>query len=130
MGCLLLKYCKLYFVNPSVNFLAKLHSNETFFFLGTFSCFRSIGLTKNKDGVVSTSRSVFFAAISGAIGAFVGSPFYMVSVDCFLPSQILILKISPKVVGNSMFLVGAALCWSESEVFFNLFFSFLLTTLR
>ena len=50
------------------------------FRLGAYQCFVNMGLTKDKDGRVSWIRSVGAGAASGCVGAFVGSPIYMVNV--------------------------------------------------
>ena len=48
--------------------------------LGTYQCFINSGFTKKANGEVSIPHSVAAGAISGCAGAFVGSPFYLVSI--------------------------------------------------
>ena len=47
--------------------------------LGSYQCFVNVGLTKKPNGEVSFVKSVAAGAVSGCAGAFVGSPFYLVS---------------------------------------------------
>jgi len=55
--------------------------------LGTFQVFTSMNLTKNDDGVISISRCIAAAAVSGCIGSFVGSPFYLLKTQLQSQSQ-------------------------------------------
>lgn len=45
--------------------------------LGSYQVFSDMNLTQNNDGVVSVPRSMAAAALSGSIGSFFGSPFYL-----------------------------------------------------
>lgn len=49
------------------------------FRLGTYQIINNLGLTKDSQGELSLPRSVLAGAVSGSMGAFVGSPIYMVS---------------------------------------------------
>jgi solute carrier family 25 protein 34/35 len=52
--------------------------------LGTYQEMINLGLTKNSDGKISLWRSAVAAAVSGSLGAFIGSPLYMVqTLNCF-----------------------------------------------
>lgn len=48
--------------------------------LGSYQTFIDLGLTKNGRGEVSVPRSVLAGAVAGCIGAFVGSPMYLVKI--------------------------------------------------
>ena len=48
--------------------------------LGTYQCLQNFGMTLNKDGTTSVPRNVCAGAVSGTVGALVGSPFYLVSM--------------------------------------------------
>ncbi len=52
--------------------------------LGTYQCFINIGFTKKSNGDVSIPKSIVAGAIAGCAGAFVGSPFYLVSILVFI----------------------------------------------
>ncbi|XP_054164731.1 solute carrier family 25 member 35-like [Oppia nitens] len=45
---------------------------------GAYQCFDNFGLTRNANGDVIFHKSVVFGAASGAVGSFIGSPFYLV----------------------------------------------------
>ena len=47
--------------------------------LGAYQSFDNWGMTKDQDGKVSPLKSLGSAALSGCIGACIGSPLYMVS---------------------------------------------------
>lgn len=47
--------------------------------LGVFQCIDNLGITKNSRGEIIFARSAAAGAMSGCIGAMVGSPFYLVS---------------------------------------------------
>lgn len=51
------------------------------FRLGTYQMVNNLGLTRDKNQRRSFPRSVAAGAFAGCCGAFVGSPFYMVSVN-------------------------------------------------
>lgn len=46
--------------------------------LGAYQILDNVGFTRTKDGHVVFYRSVLAGALAGAIGAFIGSPFYLV----------------------------------------------------
>ena len=48
--------------------------------LGSYQVFNNLGLTKDKEGKQVFLKCLVAGAISGAIGAFLGSPAYMVSL--------------------------------------------------
>ena len=45
---------------------------------GSYQIFQNLGWTKNSKGEMSYPKTVLFGAISGALGAAIGSPIYMV----------------------------------------------------
>lgn len=49
--------------------------------LGAYHIMEDLHLTKNKNGSVNVGRSIVAGATAGCIGAFVGSPFYLVKVQ-------------------------------------------------
>ena len=49
--------------------------------LGIYQSLDNTGIIRNDKGQVITSRSLFFGGLSGAIGTFIGSPFYMVKIQ-------------------------------------------------
>lgn len=46
--------------------------------LGVFQCIENLGFTKNSNGQLKFPQTVASGAISGSLGALVGSPFYLV----------------------------------------------------
>jgi len=46
--------------------------------LGLYQLGANNGLTKNKDGTVAPVGSMMTASLSGALGATIGSPFFLV----------------------------------------------------
>lgn len=49
--------------------------------LGAYHIMEDLHLTKNSNGSVNVGRSILAGATAGCIGAFVGSPFYLVKVQ-------------------------------------------------
>ena len=49
--------------------------------LGCYQCFINMGFTKDKEGRTSTPRCVLAGAMSGCMGATLGSPVYMVGLS-------------------------------------------------
>lgn len=48
--------------------------------LGAYHIMEDLHLTKSKDGSVNVVKSIVAGAAAGCVGAFVGSPLYLVSV--------------------------------------------------
>lgn len=46
--------------------------------LGTYQSFINLGFTKSSNGEISVPRSILCGATAGCVGAFIGSPFYLV----------------------------------------------------
>ena len=51
--------------------------------LGSYSTINNSGITKNNKGELIWHRSVLAGAVSGCLGAAVGSPFYLVMIILF-----------------------------------------------
>ncbi|KAL1428503.1 hypothetical protein MTO96_002875 [Rhipicephalus appendiculatus] len=49
--------------------------------LGAYHIMEDLQLTKNKNGSVNVARSIAAGAVAGCVGAFVGSPLYLVKVQ-------------------------------------------------
>lgn len=49
--------------------------------LGSYQCLTTLGLTKNEDGTLSVPRCMAAAALSGCVGSFVASPFYLIKTQ-------------------------------------------------
>lgn len=46
--------------------------------LGVYQWAEGRGYTRNKDGTLSAPKIMLISSLSGSVGAFLGSPFYMV----------------------------------------------------